>query len=355
MKPSLKVAAALAAGAIILTGCQKGADASSEATAATINGISVSQEEFVAFMQTKPTVRVIAPDGQVVEMQVADSYGLQVMQDLVAGKIILALAEEAGLAPTEDDIENEIKFRQGSNPTYVEDMKAKGFSLPHIKREIKLQLSQERIQTRGITIPMGNVDAYIEANPEQFVKPESVQLQVIYVQEESKMKEADAALKAGQDFTSVQQMFDETPPIERQTMGQPGGIPVDSLYPEMKAAIDVTEVSQTTTWVQSPGGGWAICSVMAKHEQSQVEITDTMKRSIQRQLAITQGQQANDMGRIIAEQMRIANVEINHTELQKIWEGFEKKMASVPPQGAVPPAGTTPPAGDSSAAPPTTE
>jgi parvulin-like peptidyl-prolyl isomerase len=340
MKTNSILTAALLSSLILTTGC--GGDeavpaaASSEAFG-TVNGTPITAEEMLAFMQTKATVRALTPDGQVVEVALADSFAIQSLQEIVAGKLILASAEKAGVSPTDADIDAELKMRNEGNPKYIESFQAAGYSMEQLKNQVKTEMSQERLVTQGITVTVAEVDEYIKENPDEFTDAAGVKLDLIFVTDPAAQTAAQEELSGGASFEAVKEKYDVASPSDREKMTDPRGIRIEGLLPELRAAVDSTEPGQLTSWVES-AGGQIILKIDSKTPQRPTEITEAIRKNVQRNIAMARGQATNNASMLIAQELMAADVRISAQALQQQWDSFADRMrsASVPPSQAAP-------------------
>ena len=331
---------ALGATALLgLSGCQKGGGG----TVAKIDGETVSAEEYVEYLKTKPTVRVNV-DGQVVELPVANSLGFQAMQDLVGKRAVIVLAKESKVAPTDADVEKEIKFRNELTPGYLQKLKDEGLSMAQIRREVMYSLSQERLLTKGITIPMKEVEDFIKTNPNQFVEPASVVMDIVYVPDAASRDKAEADFKKGNAFDVVKQRHDKAPPALRSafdsSVQSSKGVPIESLQPAFKDAVNATEAGSITKWVPAESG-FAKFKVIKKNPKKDIKITAERKEFLQRQMMIQRGQQTNDLQDKIEKKMREANIEVTEESVKEQWKKFMDQLKKQNPAATAP---GTPPA-----------
>lgn len=333
--------ALVAAFSAALAGCQGGGGAGGGGgDVAKIDGESISADEFMSYLKTKPTVRV-SVEGQVVEVPVASSLAFQAMQDLVGKKAMIALAKEAKVAPTDKEVDEEIKFRNELTPGYLQQLKDQGLSTAQIRREVYYALAQERLITKGVTVPMAQVEDYIKKNPDRFVEPASVVMDIIYTADAATRDKAEAELKKGAAFDTVKQRYDQAPAALRNAFDSSvqtnRGIPVDSLQPAFKTAVNSTQPGNITGWVKADTG-FAKFKIIKKTAKKDVKITEERKRYLQRQMMIERGSQATDLQEKIAKKMRDANIQVNEESVKDQWPKFMEQLKK---QGGAPKATTT--------------
>ncbi|HWA83875.1 MAG TPA: hypothetical protein VG820_10595, partial [Fimbriimonadaceae bacterium] len=188
----------------LVAGCKKG-----EPLVAVVNGHQITESEFYHYLELKPQVQVVVDpaglqsgsDGRLAKQpyngQVLASLGMQGLKDLVDETLVMQMASDDGVSPTEDDITNELNDRTKENPNFVRDLMNAGYTLTMVRKELALQLAQYNLTTKGITVTDAEVDKYITDHPNEFVIPETVDLTWVLVPDEKTKKLADADLKSG--------------------------------------------------------------------------------------------------------------------------------------------------------------
>ena len=319
MKPKTAPAylTALLLSAALLAGC------GGEDEIASVDNDSISMDDFYQHLSTKRTVRVIV-QGQVVEVRVAETLGFQALQELATQKIVMHMAADAGLAPTDDEVEAEIKFKESINAQYLETLKAVGYTMGQIRREVAYQLAEERLLTRGIDVKMSEVEELIRDQPEQFMAPAVADVYQVFVLSQARKDLVDAALAAAQNFKVVAARYNQAPEGERVRLS------IDSLSEPVKSVIENAPIGRTTDWVAT-AGGFKRFSVESRTEAAMPEMTDARKKLIQRQLALAYGRRANDLPRQVADKLRSSEVKVSADEviLSELWKRFEDRLGQI--------------------------
>jgi hypothetical protein len=327
----------LALGALIfasVAGCQGGGGGGDVAK---VDTETITAEEFASYLKTKPTVRVNV-DGQVAELPVANSLAFQAMQDLVGKKIVISLAKEAKVAPTDAEVETEIKFRNELTPGYLQQLKDQGLSTAQIRREVYYSLAQERLITKGVAkIPMAEVEDYIKKNPERFIEPASVVMDLIYVPDQKARDTAEADFKKGASFETVKQRYDKAPADFRRAFDASvqtnTGMPLERLSAEFKAAVAKTSPGSVSAWIPA-NPGFAKLKVVKKNAKKDIKITEERKQWLQRQMMIERGGKGSDLQQKIAKKMRESNIQVTEESVKDQWPKFMEQLKK---QGAATP------------------
>lgn len=331
------LAVAGAASLLLALGCQGGGGGGG--AKATVDGEAITTEEFISYLESKPTVRANI-QGQAVEVPVAETLGFQALQDLVGKKVMMSLAKEAGVAPTNEDVEKEIKFRQEMSPSFVQNLQKQGFTTAQIRREVMYSLAQERLLTKGITVPMKEVEDVIKTNPEQFVEPATAVIDLVFVPDAANKAKADAEFAKGAAFDAVKLRYDKAEPELRSTIdaslasGQ--GVPLEQMKPEFRAAIEKTAAGSMTGWIKTDKGSTRF-KVFSKKAKKKMDMTATRKEYLQRQMAMQRGSQANDLQAKITKKLKEAKIDVKDEALKDLWKTFMDRVNAQGGSAAMPP------------------
>lgn len=300
---------------LLSTGC------GSEKQLATVNNEPVTMDEFYQYLMTKRNVRVVV-QGQVVEVPVAETLGFQALQELTTQRVLLQMAADAGLAPTEEDIEAEIKFKQAINPNYLQNMQSLGYTMGLIRREVAYLIAEERLLTRGISVEMSEVEEMMVTSPERFIQPGTTTVYQILVYGEDRKAQVDTELASAQGFKAVATNYNQSPDGTRVSFQ------TAALVEPLKSLLNATSVGSTTDWVAA-SGGFKKFYVESRTEDTPIEMTPERKETIRRQIALSYGRQANDLTKEIADKLRSASVEVSSDEaiLKDLWSRFEETLA----------------------------
>ena len=342
IKPfSLGVLSALGVVSLAVIGCSK--PEPTKPPFATVNGVAITEAEFLSFMERKPTVQVATPQGDQ-ELQVAGMLGLQGLRDMVNRKLILQLAKEDGVLPTDADVEKELKFQLEQKTSFVAQLVEQGVPDRVVKDDILVALSRERLQTKGITVSPAEVDAYVKENQANFMEPAKASLQWIFVSDSKKKDLVDKDLKAGQSFATVAARYSEAPNA-RQDNGAFGVDQIDQMPPQLQALVAKTAAGKETAWLPD-GKNFVKFFVISKSPKRKLEMTETRKETLRRGLAMQKGQATVDLSKRITDKLRAASVVVNNEELKAPWQkAFETAKAQMAQQeaAAMPPTGQATP------------
>ncbi len=253
---SLAVLSSLAVVPLVLSGCTHsgaadgggsgggntlstaGGDAGPVASLTTPKGstLTLSQSEFYAQLQgfvANGSPQSFAPIGQ--------PAGRLVIQQMLQNMIFEGLAQDQGVAPTQAEVDQQyanIKMAQEARSTKSFDqlLTEAGLTSDLFKDlQVKPQLSQLKLLTKGATASDADIQAYYTANKDKaFTKPARVHIQRIVAGSLPQAQQIAKAIAGGQTFASqVAQSLDKSTPDG----DVPQWIPLDPAPPSLGALI----------------------------------------------------------------------------------------------------------------------
>lgn len=321
---------------LLVSGCASKPVEKVEAVA-TINGEAVSTKEYVTLLERKSTVQVATQQG-VQEARVAGSLGIQALRDLVERRLVLQMATEDKVVPTDDDVKAELDYQIKERPTYLTELAEQGISKEMAAENLKVSLARERLITKGITIPMSEVDAFIAKNPKQFEEPERVQMLFIAITDATKRGMVDKDLSAGQDFLTVATRYSEDPNV-RQNGAKFSQEALSTFPPALQTLVNATPELKATKWYQE-GSAWFKFYVTKKIPAKKVNMDEGRKRHLQRQMMMEKGQASSDFPKRLADKIRTAQVDVQSDFLRDPWnKAFEQAKTQMAKQQAAQAAG----------------
>ena len=159
------------------------------ATIVSINGDKVAEKEFYARLEAVP---VQSPGGQT-------RAGRYVIQQIIEQKLILQLAEERGVAPTDEQITKRMQRLRNRTGKVRKD--------EQYKQDLRHRQAYINLVTKGIEIKDSDVknayDEALKADPSPFKRPEQVFISQIVTSTKEKIDRAYKLLSDGTDFGTV--------------------------------------------------------------------------------------------------------------------------------------------------------
>jgi hypothetical protein len=303
---SLAVLSSFAVVPLVLTGCNHAGTADSTgnsistdsgdsgpvATVTTPKGstLTLTQNEFYDQLQgfiPNGSPQSFAPVGQ--------PAGKLVIQQLLQNLMFEGLAQDQGVAPTDAQVNQQydnIKMIQSARSTkpFDQALKDAGLTADVFKDlQVKPQLAQLNLLTKGATVSDADILAFYNANKDKaFTEPARVHIQRIVVGSLAQAQQIAKAIAGGQTFESqVVQSLDKSSPDG----DVPQWIPLDPAPAGLGAVITpikTAKVGSVTPPITVPGPNgqstyWLV-KVVARVDQKQVLPLDQVKELIRAQL-----------------------------------------------------------------------
>lgn len=309
-----------ALGFYVMSGCGGGSD--SGPVLATVNGDTITMDDFHKYLQGKPTVRVQTANGPA-EARVSESLAFQALQDMIARQVTMQMAKDEGVYPTDAEVTKELDYQKKLTPGFLQNLTQAGLTLDRIKQSITLNLCRSNLVSKGVTVTMQEAEDFIKANPKQFTDPPKASLLWVFARSEDRKKQIDAALGAGQTFSVVAGQFSEVPGARQQG----GRFPQDNVntFPaDMQKLINATGEGRATEWLRMQDGH-AKFFVEKKTPAKPVEMTPEKKEFVRRQLAQQRGAQATDLSKRVLDKLMKSKVDVKERTLIDAWKrAFER-------------------------------
>lgn len=304
--------AALAMLAVV--GCSKGPD-----NIAVVNGEAITQEEFNSYLKVKPEVQIVLQNGQITSARVAETLGFQALQDLIRQRVIVQLSKDMKVEPTDKEVNDEVEFQRKRDANFVTNLLEQGLTLDQVRRSLKVDLAREKLLTRSVTVTPEEVETYIKKNPNLFLQPALVDSRWIFVKDEKGQRDVDRALQAGGSFETVATKYSQAPQAQQNGGVFPQRVTSMIGSKEIKDILDSTPAGKESAWVKLQDG-FAKFFVENRTAEKRLEVKDTDRIWLRRQLAVQQGLQANDLDKRLLDKLKASKININLRELKKPWE-----------------------------------
>lgn len=285
-----------------------------------INGEKVPKDEFYARLEQ---VSVQTQGG-------SEMAGTYVMRQIINERLVMQLAKERNVAPTEAQIEKKIEMIRKESGGNLNNVLAQGaMTMDDLKRKITVEQSFVNLASRGIAVPDEDVkkayESALKAKNSPFVKQESVVLSAIACSTKAKVDKAYQLLTDGTDFGAVATRLSEGPSQQKQ--GQLGVITRSmELVPKI---VRDTAFSLRTGSYSKPmlvGKEWMILKSDKRRPASQQKFED-VKQMIKEQMAVREGLKTTKYPTELGAFMQKAEIKVN-AERYKMLPDLIKKEAA---------------------------
>ena len=304
---------ALAASCLLAASCRN-QQAPSPGVWATVNGTAIHQSEVAKYYRSR-----VQAEGATLAHDEALSLKLSILDQLINNEILYQKAQALNLVASDSEVED--KFTESKSP-YTEDefekkLKENGLTVDDLKKEIRRQLSIQKLLNREIVSKINISDAdvtnFYNQNKAQFnvAEPEFHVAQIVVTphpdpsihnrqnskattpaQAQSKVDMLEAKLASGADFAQLAMDYSEDQ--NASNGGDLGFIPESSLSqtdPALKRAVLSLEPGQYTKQPILLKDGYNIIKLIGKEPPGQRSLSDPqVQQSIRDKLRSTREQ-----------------------------------------------------------------
>jgi parvulin-like peptidyl-prolyl isomerase len=245
--------------------------------------------------------------------------GFLTIEQLITERLILQLAKDKQVYPTDAEIQAELKVRTDEKPKLLEDWLATGQTMDDLLYDLKVQIAQFKIQTAGINITDQEVSAYYKNNPNFFTTPKRYKLRTIVVTTDDGEKAVDADLAAGKKFEDVAK--DKSEDVTKAASGEFGTLRVSAIPEAVRDAITSTKIGQTTAWLKT-SGAFAKFLVEDVLPETLEPLSPTLQRKLRRQMMVQHGLEKNNLMKDMAALRAKATIEIKQKEFADAYDKY---------------------------------
>lgn len=286
---------------------------------ATVNGEEIRGLEYYRRMEYLPGVG--KQNGQVFS---EFPPGFLTIEQLITEKLILQLAKEKGVLPSDNDVQNEFMIRQTDNVDLLPAWQSSGRTVDELKKQILIELAQFRLATFGVTITDQEVEQDYANNPTLYTTPKRFKLRVIVLKDSKKKGAVDADLASGKSFAETAGKFSED--ISRLNGGIYGTVPVQLLSETISEALKSVKIGKTTEWVDLKLSDDSATSLKFLLEDVLAEVKSPLdarlRRGIRQRLLADRGKVKNNVIKEMAAARAKAKVDIKQPEFADVYKKF---------------------------------
>lgn len=334
---TLAIALLVGGGAFLSAGC--GGGGGDDTVIAVINGEKVTKSQYLKKLETMSSVRAVNPPqsplqpGQTGEVQVAEPLSGQALTKIIDEILTLQTAKDEGVLPSKEDVDREQALMEQLNPNYVKNLKALGFTLEDIRRQLMVRLAERNLLVRGIPKKtIADAKQYIAEHPEEFTVPAQVRLRWIVLDDPNLRDDVDRELASGITFGAVAGKYSTAVnaraengafPPGRGPQPTPQPVPEEATNPFWEAVLK-TPKGRVSDWVELPGSGgktsYIKLLVEDKTEKTVRKLSAAEEEMVRRALEEREARDVNDLTELYLKKLLAAKVEINVPYLKATWE-----------------------------------
>ncbi len=289
-----------------------------------VNGDEIKGDEYYTHMEFLPNMGRILESGNVISV----TPGLLTIVELINQHLVLQLAKQKNLYPTDAEVDALIKQTLVDDPQMVTRWVGGGRTEPELRQAFLMTLSRFKIQTEGITVSDQEVSDFYHKNqiPGLTVDPRTVTLRMISVPDADTQKAVDADLASGQPFADVAKARSND--VTESQGGHLGPLPTDALPKDVVKLLDQTKVGSSTPWIdEQVGDASAPKTIHVKYlveakEAEKPKNFDDVKETIRRKMLLDRGAVRNDVEKEISALRQSAKIQISNKEYAAAYVAF---------------------------------
>lgn len=293
----------------------------------TVNGEPILKDHMFETMEYLPNVGTLSND-----RFVTYPPGLLALYQIIGDMLIMQLATKDGVAPTDDQVQAELRLREGNDPNYVKHWTDEGRSMAELTNSIKLDVARFNIITQNVIVTDQEVQTQYKNNPDQYTIPKLYSLRVIVVNTAADEAPVDAALGKGTAFADVAKQYSID--ISRANGGFYGKIAEKQLPADVFAAIQTVKIGKTTDWLPVLDSKGATTGKMMKYlyedatPESLVPLDAQLSSQIRKDLMIEKGTKANNLSKQLEDLKKNAVVKLNNPLFQKAFDNLRQTQTA---------------------------
>lgn len=287
-----------------------------EKPAIAVNGVSLSMQEYYRRMEYLQGVGRVSRNSDFVELFPA----IATIDTVITELLMLQVAKERGVLPTEAEIDFEVGYRSRLSPKIVDSWIASGRTMPEYRQMIKVEIAQFKLQTQGQTVTPGDIeDLYNLSKDTLYTSPSRVKLRIITVRTAEAQSTVDAEFKAGKSFQAIAALYSTD--LSSKDGGLFGEVPMEALSEPVRKAITNLKKGERTEWI-SAGEAYAKFLVEEIIPKSVQPLTDDIREDLKRQILVRKSRGKNDVAKMLREARAKAKIEISNPKFDQAYKSF---------------------------------
>lgn len=287
-----------------------------EKPAIIVNGDSINRNEYVRRMEYLPGLG--RPNGQGGLSEVTPA--LATIDSIITEQLILQLAKEKSVVPTDKEIDFELAYRSRLNPQLMDLWLSSGRTMAEYRATLKAEIALFKLQTFGVTVTDQQIiDLYNLSKDTQYTTPAKVRLRVITVAKKADSDLVDKELGAGKSFVAIAALYSTD--SSSKNGGLFGDIQIEALSEDIRSAVAVLKKGERTAWLKSG-------DLFAKFQADELipkvvrPLDDDIKEELKRQFLLRGGSEKNNVSKWLRDARLKAKIEIANPDFQRAYLEF---------------------------------
>lgn len=282
---------------------------------ATVNGEEIKGDEYYRRMEHLPDVGKVLEGGRIAVYP----PGFLTIVQLIDERLVLQLAKEKGVYPTDQEVLDLEKESMAADATLMQRWLNSGNTEDELKNQFRYEAAKFNLQTQGITVTDQEVADHYQKYPPK--KPKMITLRLIAVQDEASEKPVDDDLAAGKSFADVAQA--RSIDVTQVKAGELGTIPMDALPKNVYQALDQMKIGTVSDWLDASGAKVKYL-VEGKSPEETLPFDAVLKTQLRRELMLDKGAVKNNVVQEISDYRKAAKIDIKPKEFAQAYDDFVK-------------------------------
>jgi foldase protein PrsA len=218
--------------------------------------------------------------------------GKTTLQQMVDTDLVLQYGKQAGINPTDAQIQDQINQLEQRFPPGQFDalLKQQGLTMDDVKTIERVQLIIKQAVDKQIVVSDAQIADFYNKNKAMYSTPAQVRARHILVKTKAQADAIEAQLHKGADFATLAKQY-STDPGSKDQGGELGWFSATQMVPAFSSAAFSLAVGQISQPVNTPFG-WHVIQVEGKrpaHQQSLAEASSKIRESLVQQQEASQG------------------------------------------------------------------
>ncbi|HET6455699.1 MAG TPA: peptidyl-prolyl cis-trans isomerase [Armatimonadota bacterium] len=258
--------------------------ASGQDVVAEVDGLKITRQEYCDRLERLPYTDPAT--GQ------QNEAGAAVLERLIKEALILKLAGQEEVTPTEQQIQERMEQTM-KTPGFEAQMKASGYTIEYFKERMRVEQAAFNIQTKGITVTNAEAREFYGKNNSvpPFTTQEQAMVGALFLKNKADTEKAQALLKKGVDFGTIAGMLSQDPVSAKQggrlargiVRGDPN-IPTD-----IQNLVFSTKVDECSKPIPSGDRGSTVIFKILSHQPKKIRPFSEFQYLIKQRLAVEKG------------------------------------------------------------------
>ncbi len=283
-----------------------------------VNGESVATDTYTKRMA------VLSGVGRLVGNRfVSATPGFLTLQQLINEMLMVQLAKSKGVEPTAKEIQDELDRNIKDDPEFVKSYLRSGLTEADLRYELKVQLSEFKVTTLGVTITDFQVKKFYDDQKREFTIPKKYRLRIVAVNSADLKSKVDADLTAGKKFSDVATQYSQD--ISKVDGGLLGDLDDTQMTDQIKQLVTPMKAGTTSPWLGGDSGTEVKFFLEKVTESYVLPFDDMVKYKVWKKLMLDRGNVKNSVSTMMDNMRKNAKFEFTGTpfdeQLKQVFGG----------------------------------